>query len=56
MIKHVAFRADSVNEEAMLAVGAMTYVQKGNFLRYMEKLWPFVETGIRNHMEWQVRF
>lgn len=38
----------------MLAVGAMTYVLGDTFARYLERLWPRIDVGVRNHKEWQV--
>lgn len=41
-----------VHEEAMLAVGAMTYSCGQSFTKYMQVFWPVLEMGLRNHRVW----
>jgi len=47
--KHV-----TVHEEAMMAVGSMTFALKTQFSRYMAQFMPFLDIGLRNHQEIQV--
>ncbi|PSC75516.1 importin subunit beta-1-like [Micractinium conductrix] len=49
-----ACRKSSVHEEAMLAVGAMTYACGRQFSKYMERFYPVLQTGLAHHQEWQV--
>lgn len=49
-----ACRKASVHEEAMLAVGAMTYACGRQFSKYMERFYPVLQTGLARHQEWQV--
>lgn len=49
-----ACRKDTVHEEAMLAVGAMTYACGRQFVKYMDKFLPVLEMGLSHHREWQV--
>ena len=42
-----------VPEEAMLAVGALTYVTGKDFIRYMNSFYPFLEKGLKQAQEWQ---
>jgi len=46
-------RQSYVPEEAMLAVGALTYVTGKGFTRYMEAFFPFLEKGLQQVKEWQ---
>ncbi len=39
----------SVHEEAMLAVGALTYVCGQSFTKYMQSFYPVLELGLKNH-------
>ncbi|GMH44988.1 hypothetical protein BSKO_12945 [Bryopsis sp. KO-2023] len=41
----------SVHEEAMLAVGALTFAVGRQFVKYMQKFFPFMEMGLQNHRE-----
>ncbi|KAA6429581.1 MAG: Importin subunit beta-1 [Trebouxia sp. A1-2] len=41
----------SVHEEAMLAVGALTYVCGQSFTKYMQSFYPVLELGLKNHRE-----
>lgn len=38
-----------VHEEAMLAVGALTYASGKGFLKYMPGFFPFLKLGLANH-------
>lgn len=49
-----ACRKTSVHEEAMLAVGAMTYTCGRQFNKYMDRFYPVLQTGLSHHQEWQV--
>ena len=44
-----ACRSATVHEEAMLAVGALTYVSGRQFVKYMERFFPILEMGLSNH-------
>lgn len=48
-----ACRQNYIPEEAMLAVGALTYVSGKGFVRYMEAFYPFLEKGLKQVKEWQ---
>ena len=48
-----ACRQSYVPEEAMLAVGALTYVTGKGFGRYMEYFYPFLEKGLQQVQDWQ---
>lgn len=47
-------RNSTVHEEAMMAVGTLTFAVKTHFGRYLEKFMPFLEIGLRSHREVQV--
>jgi hypothetical protein len=49
-----ACRKSSVHEEAMLAVGAMTYACGRQFSKYLERFFPVLQMGLAQHQEWQV--
>ncbi|KAI3428693.1 hypothetical protein D9Q98_007516 [Chlorella vulgaris] len=49
-----ACRTASVHEEAMLAVGAMTYSCGRQFSKYMHSFFPVLQRGLAHHQEWQV--
>lgn len=38
----------------MLAVGSLTFAIGRTFVKYMDRFYPFMEIGLRNHEEWQV--
>jgi importin subunit beta-1 len=42
-----------VPEDAMLAVGALTYLTGKQFERYMPAFYPFLEKGLQQTREWQ---
>ena len=44
-----ACRSSSVHEEAMLAVGALTYACGRSFAKYMERFWPVLDMGLKNY-------
>lgn len=48
-----ACRQNYIPEEAMLAVGALTYISGKGFIRYMEAFYPFLEKGLLQVKEWQ---
>ncbi|KAK9806952.1 hypothetical protein WJX72_008531 [[Myrmecia] bisecta] len=54
LLSVLASRGASIHEEAMLAVGALTYACGTQFIKYMDKFFPFLELGLINHQEWQV--
>lgn len=41
--------AGSVHEEAMLAVGALTYACGQSFTKYMQSFYPILKLGLENH-------
>lgn len=41
--------AGSVHEEAMLAVGALTYACGQSFTKYMQSFYPVMKLGLENH-------
>ncbi|XP_042387112.1 importin subunit beta-1-like [Zingiber officinale] len=49
-----ACRNATVHEEAMLAIGAVAYAVGGNFLKYMQGFYPYLEMGLQNFQEYQV--
>ncbi len=48
-----ACRQNYIPEEAMLAVGALTYVSGKGFARYMDAFYPYLEKGLQQVKEWQ---
>lgn len=46
--------AATVHEEAMLCVGALAYAVGESFEKYVTALYPFIETGLKNHEEYEV--
>lgn len=44
-----ACRSATVHEEAMLAVGALTYTTGRQFIKYMDRFFPVLEQGLTNH-------
>ncbi|KAL5989446.1 Importin subunit beta-1 [Asimina triloba] len=49
-----ACRNATVHEEAMLAIGALSYSTGADFAKYMLKLYPYLEIGLQNFEEYQV--
>eukprot|EP00803_Ostreobium_quekettii_P001410 evm.model.scf_992.7 EVM.evm.TU.scf_992.7 scf_992:41153-48250(-) len=54
LLQVLSIRSSAIHEEAMLAVGSLTFAVGRPFVKYMEKFYPFLEMGLRNHKEWQV--
>lgn len=48
--------AGSVHEEAMLAVGALTYACGQSFTKYMHSFYPVLRLGLENHRVGQCSF
>ena len=44
-----ACRSVTVHEEALLAVGSVTYASGKQFIKYMERFFPVLEQGLTNH-------
>jgi importin subunit beta-1 len=44
-----ACHSSTVHEEAMLAVGALTYACGTQFNKYMERFYPILEKGLTNY-------
>lgn len=42
-------RSATVHEEALLAVGALTYACGHSFIKYMDAFFPVLSTGLTNH-------
>ena len=42
----------TVHEEAMLAVGALTYACGTSFAKYLNHLFPIIEMGLKNTAVW----
>ncbi|XP_077212511.1 ARM repeat superfamily protein [Tasmannia lanceolata] len=49
-----ACRSATVHEEAMLAIGALAYGTGGDFVKYMQEFYPYLEMGLQNFEEYQV--
>lgn len=43
-------RHATVHEEAMLAVGALTYACGAQFSKYMQSFYPILEIGLQQHL------
>jgi importin subunit beta-1 len=43
-------RQATVHEEAMLAVGALTYACGAQFSKYMQTFYPVLEMGLQQHL------
>ncbi|CAL5228954.1 g12186 [Coccomyxa viridis] len=50
----MACHSTTIHEEAMLAIGALTYACGPQFSKYMEKFYPYLQRGLQNYKEWQV--
>lgn len=46
-------RPNHVSEDAMLAVGALTYVTGKDFIKYMDAFFPYLQKGLQQVREWQ---
>lgn len=44
-----ACRSVTIHEEALLAVGSVTYATGKQFVKYMERFFPVLEQGLTNH-------
>ena len=49
LLRVFACHPGSVHEEAMLAVGALTYACGPQFVKYMERFYPILESGLKNY-------
>ena len=49
LLRVFACHPGSVHEEAMLAVGALTYACGPQFVKYMERFYPILEAGLKNY-------
>lgn len=54
LLRVFACRPGSVHEEAMLAVGSLTYAAGRSFAKYMDAFFPVLERGLQQAAEWQV--
>lgn len=48
-------RSATVHEEALLAIGALADACEGGFLKYMQALYPVIQTGLKNYEQYQAR-
>jgi len=53
LLRVFACHPSTVHEEAMLAVGPVTYACGRGFGKYMEAFFPVLERGLQQHAEWQ---
>lgn len=53
LLRVLTWRTDSINEEAMLAVGALTYTCGRGFATYLDAFFPILERGLRSPADWQ---
>ncbi|XP_057519337.1 importin subunit beta-1-like [Amaranthus tricolor] len=53
-LKIFSCRSSTVNEEAMLAIGALAYATGPDFGKYMSELYKYLEMGLTNFEEYQV--
>jgi importin subunit beta-1 len=51
LLRVLTWRAGSVHEEALLAVGALTYVTERDFAKYLEAYIPVLELALQNYQE-----
>lgn len=51
LLRVLTWRAGSVHEEALLAVGALTYVTGRDFSKYLEAYFPILERALQNYQE-----
>lgn len=49
LLRVLSSRGTSVHEEALLAVGAMTYACGHAFVKYLEAFFPVLLAGLTNH-------
>ena len=54
LLRVLGSHASTVHEEAMLCVGALAYACDGNFEKYVDALFPFIDIGLKNHEEYEV--
>lgn len=47
-------RSATVHEEALLAIGALADACEGGFEKYMQALFPVLQTGLKNYEQYQV--
>jgi len=50
----LACQTNSVQEDAMGAIGAMVNSMEKDFLKYMEHVYPFLDKGLKNFQEYEV--
>ena len=53
LLRVLTWRRDSINEEALLAVGALTYTVGRGFQKYLDAFFPVLEQGLQNFQDWQ---
>jgi importin subunit beta-1 len=54
LLRIFQFRSATVHEEAMLAVGSLTYATGKQFVKYLPQFSQYLKTGLTNYLEWQV--
>lgn len=50
----ISCRSATVHEEALLAIGALADACEGSFEKYMQALFPVIQTGLKNYEQYQV--
>ena len=49
LLSVMACHSTTIHEEAMLAVGALTYACGAQFSKYMERFYPYLQRGLQNY-------
>lgn len=49
LLRVLSSNQSTVQEEALLAVGALTYASGQSFSKYIQAFYPFLERGLSNH-------
>lgn len=45
----MACHSSTIHEEAMLAIGALTYACGPQFSKYMDRFYPYLQLGLKNY-------
>ena len=49
LLSVMACHSSTIHEEAMLAIGALTYACGAQFSKYMERFFPYLQLGLKNY-------
>ena len=49
LLSVMACHSTTIHEEAMLAIGALTYACGPQFSKYMERFYPYLQRGLTNY-------